>query len=64
MTPPLEHPPRLPGDTAQYEDDPFDLGKIEGENLVVVEDFLPRPVLVRRRTPKRSSSNPDVEAPA
>jgi hypothetical protein len=37
---PEENPPRLPGETAIYEDDPFALGEVE---LVAVKDFLPRP---------------------
>lgn len=40
---PEENPPRLPSETAQYEDDPFELGEIDDERLVVVKDFLPRP---------------------
>jgi predicted DNA binding CopG/RHH family protein len=38
-----ENPPRLLGEIAQYEDDPFELGQIDDEQLTVVEDFLPRP---------------------
>jgi predicted DNA binding CopG/RHH family protein len=40
---PKETPPRLPGETAHYEDDPFELGAIEDSQLVQVADFLPRP---------------------
>lgn len=40
---PEEDPPRLPGETAIYEDDPFELGEFDAAELVVVEDFLPRP---------------------
>ncbi len=38
-----ENPPRQLGETAYYEDDPFELGKIDDAKLVVVEDFLPPP---------------------
>lgn len=41
MSLPEENPPRLPGESARYEDDPFDLGVIDDDALVVVEDFLP-----------------------
>jgi predicted DNA binding CopG/RHH family protein len=40
---PKEQPPRAPGETAHYEDDPFELGAIADADLKVVEDFLPRP---------------------
>jgi predicted DNA binding CopG/RHH family protein len=40
---PEESPPRLPDETARYEDDPFELGDMDDAKLVVVEDFLPRP---------------------
>ena len=40
---PEENPPRQPGETAHYEDDPFELGEIDDAKLAVVEDFLPRP---------------------
>ena len=40
---PEEHPPRLPGETAQYEDDPFNLGEIDEAKLTAVDDFLPSP---------------------
>ena len=40
---PEENPPRRPGETAHYEDDPFELGEIDDAKLAVVEDFLPRP---------------------
>jgi predicted DNA binding CopG/RHH family protein len=40
---PEEHPPRRPGETAIYEEDPFELGKIDDSQLEVVEDFLPSP---------------------
>ncbi|MCC6168713.1 MAG: hypothetical protein IT329_15940 [Caldilineaceae bacterium] len=43
MSLPEEHPPRRPGETAQYHDDPFELGEIDDDQLPVVEDFLPRP---------------------
>jgi predicted DNA binding CopG/RHH family protein len=38
-----ENPPRMPGETARYEDDPFELGEIDESKFVVVKDFLPRP---------------------
>ena len=39
-----EQPPRMPGETALYEDDPFKLGKIRDSDLIEVSaDFLPRP---------------------
>jgi len=38
-----ETPPRRPGETAIYEDDPFELGEIDEANFVTVKDFLPRP---------------------
>lgn len=38
-----EYPPRIPGETAIYEDDPFELGEIDESKLVVAEDFLPSP---------------------
>jgi predicted DNA binding CopG/RHH family protein len=38
-----ETPPRLPGETARYEDDPFELGEIADSQFVQVADFLPRP---------------------
>ena len=41
MTLPQEQPPRRPGEIAQYEDDPFDLGEIDDAQLAVVEDVLP-----------------------
>lgn len=37
---PEENPPRRPGETALYEDGPFELGEVE---LEMVEDFLPSP---------------------
>ena len=40
---PEENPPRRAGETAHYEDDPFELGEIDDAKLAVVEDFLPRP---------------------
>jgi predicted DNA binding CopG/RHH family protein len=40
---PEENPPRLPGETAIYEDDPFALGDIDDSQLVVADDFLPSP---------------------
>jgi predicted DNA binding CopG/RHH family protein len=43
MKHPQENPPRLPGETARYEDDPFELGEIDDEKLVEVKDFLPSP---------------------
>lgn len=43
MRRPEENPARRPGETAQYEDDPFGLGEIDEAKLVAVEDFLPRP---------------------
>lgn len=39
---PQEDPIRYKGETAIYEDDPFELGE-SGKNLKVVEDFLPPP---------------------
>jgi hypothetical protein len=42
MNLPEEYPPRLLGETAQYENDPFALGEIDDEALVVVQDFFPR----------------------
>jgi len=38
-----ENPPGLPVETAQYENDPFELGEIDDAKLVEVKDFLPRP---------------------
>lgn len=38
-----ELPPRRPGETAHYQEDPFELGAIDDEQLIVVDDFLPRP---------------------
>ena len=38
-----ENPPRRFGESAHYEEDPFDLGEIDNAKLVVVEDFLPPP---------------------
>ena len=43
MIRPEENPPRRPNETAQYEEDPFELGEIDDAKLAVVEDFLPRP---------------------
>ena len=43
MKVPEEIPPRLPGETAIYEEDPFEFGKIDDSQLPVVEDFLPSP---------------------
>ncbi len=44
MKQPIEDPPRIPGETAHYEDDPFELGAIDDAQLIeVVQDFLPRP---------------------
>lgn len=40
---PDENSSRLPGEMAEYEDDPFDLGEVIDEELIVVKDFLPRP---------------------
>src|SRR5215211_6633203 len=40
---PEENPPRLPGETARYEEDPFELGNIDDAKLVAVDNFLPRP---------------------
>jgi predicted DNA binding CopG/RHH family protein len=37
---PEENPPRRVGETAIYEDDPFDLGDAQ---LEIVKDFLPSP---------------------
>jgi hypothetical protein len=39
-----EQPIRRPGETVQYEDDPFELGEIKETDLeLVARDFLPRP---------------------
>lgn len=38
-----ENPPRTKGETAMYEDDPFELGKIDDSKLSSDKDFLPRP---------------------
>lgn len=38
-----ENPPRQLGESAHYEEDPFELGEIDDAKLVVVEDFLPPP---------------------
>ena len=43
MRRPEENPPRLAGETAIYEDDPFELGEIEEGRFVLVKDFLPPP---------------------
>lgn len=43
MKPSKENPPRQQGETAQYEDAPFELGEIDDDQLVIVDDFLPRP---------------------
>jgi predicted DNA binding CopG/RHH family protein len=44
MNLPEEQPPRLPGETARYQEDPFALGELDDAQLVEVsKDFLPRP---------------------
>lgn len=48
-----EDPPRLPGETATYEDDPFELGEIDDTRFVVVDDFLPRPDELVFKNPRR-----------
>lgn len=40
---PKETPARLSGETAIYEDDPFELGEIDEARFVIVKDFLPPP---------------------
>jgi predicted DNA binding CopG/RHH family protein len=50
---PEETPPRLPGETALYEDDPFGLGEIDDTQLVAVEDFLPKPEELVFKHPRR-----------
>lgn len=40
---PEEDPPRLPGETAPYKDDPFNLGNIDDSELIVVKDLIPPP---------------------
>ena len=40
---PEENPARRPGETAIYEDDPFELGEIDEAQMQVVNDFLPSP---------------------
>lgn len=40
---PKENPPRFAGETAIYEDDPFELGEIEEGRFVRVKDVLPPP---------------------
>ena len=34
---------RQVGEVAQYEDDPFDLGEVPEDEMVIVKDFLPPP---------------------
>lgn len=47
------YPPRRPGETAQYEDDPFGLGDIDVTKLKIVsKDFLPRPEALVFKEPK------------
>lgn len=36
-------PPRQPWETVEYEDDPFELGDVDENNLKIVPDFLPAP---------------------
>ncbi len=48
-----ENPPRMPGETAKYEDDPFELGEIDESKLVAVKDFLPRPEALVFKQPAR-----------
>ena len=43
MKTPQEDPPRRPGETAIYEDDPFEFGEAGEADLKIVKDFLPRP---------------------
>ena len=54
-------PERKSGETALYEEDPFELGELAGQELVLVPDFLPRPrpwcsrSRPRKRSPSRSA---------
>ena len=36
-------PPRQSWETADYQEDPFELGEIDDAKFVIVNDFLPRP---------------------
>lgn len=54
MKAPAEFPPRLSGETALYEDDPFDLGEIDETHLRVVDKtFLPPPDQLVLKNPQR-----------
>ena len=47
-------PPREPWETADYEDDPFELGDIDESKLKIVsKDFLPRPEELVFKNPRR-----------
>jgi len=50
---PKENPPRFAGETAIYEDDPFELGEIEEGRFVRVKDFLPSPEELIFKNPQR-----------
>lgn len=51
---PEENPPRFPGETAIYEDDPFGLGEIDDSQMVEVsKDFLPKPEELVFKLPKK-----------
>ncbi len=47
-----EIPPRLRGETAIYQDDPFELGEVNEADFQIVNDFLPRPEELAAKEPK------------
>ena len=45
-------PPRKAGETAKYEDDPFELGEAAESDMVIVKDFLPPPEALVLKEPE------------
>ncbi len=55
-------PQRQLWETANYEDDPFELGAVDDSQLVIVKDFLPSPEkLMKNEKPPTARINMPVE---